>query len=82
MAEPSSTAPGTACSVLSSAVIEMGPQGLPGALVADVMLNMGIGELRVMTRVSRIGIAVTDHAPTKAIQAWDLVEIIDSAPAH
>jgi hypothetical protein len=85
MAEPSPTAPGTfdvACFVPSSAVTEMDPQGIPGALVADITLNMGIGELRVMTRVSRIGIAVTDHAPPEAIQAWDLVEIIDSAPAH
>ncbi|WP_298235641.1 hypothetical protein [uncultured Azohydromonas sp.] len=84
MAEPSTNVPGTfdvACFVPSSAVTEM-DQGLPGALVADVLLNMGIGELRVMTRVSRIGIAVTNHPPPKAIQAWDLAEIIDSAPAH
>lgn len=66
----------------SSAVNEMDPQGPPGALVAGVLLSMGIGELRVMTRVSRIGIAVTNHPPPKAIRAWDLVEIIDSAPAH
>jgi hypothetical protein len=85
MAEPSTAAPGTfdvACFVPESAVTAMDPQGLPGALVADVLLNMGIGELRVMMRVSRIGIAVTNHPPPKAIQAWDLVEIIDSVPAH
>jgi hypothetical protein len=85
MAEPSTTAPGTfnvACFVPDLAVTEMDPQGLPGALVADVMLSMGIGELRVMTRVSRIGIAVTNHPPPEAIRAWDLVEILDSAPAH
>ena len=64
------------------AVTAMDPQGLPGALVADILLSMGIGELRVMTRVSRIGIAVTDQPPPEAIQAWDLVEIIDSAPVH
>jgi hypothetical protein len=85
MAEPSTTAPGTfdvACFVPSSAVTEMDPEGLPGALVADVMLNMGIGELRVMTRVSRIGIAVTDRPPPGALQAWELVETIDGAPVH
>jgi hypothetical protein len=60
----------------------MDPEGIPGALVTDVMLNMGIGELREMTRVSRIGIAVTDLPPPEAIPARDLVEIIDSAPAH
>jgi hypothetical protein len=85
MAEPSTAAPGTfdvACFVPESAGTEMDPQGLPSALVADILLSMGIGELRVMTRVSRIGIAVTNHPPPKAIQAWDLVEIIDSVPAH
>jgi hypothetical protein len=85
MAEPSSIAPGTfdiACFVPDSAVTEMDPEGLPGALVADITLSMGIGELRVMTRVSRIGIAVTNQAPPDAIEAWDLVKIIDSAPVH
>jgi hypothetical protein len=72
----------TICFVPDSAVTKMDPEGIPGALVTDVMLNMGIGELRVMTRVSRIGIAVTNHPPPKAIQAWDLVEIMDSVPAH
>jgi hypothetical protein len=60
----------------------MDPQGVPGALVADIMLSMGIGELRVMTRVSRIGIAVTNRPPPEAIPAWELVEIIDSVAAH
>ncbi|WP_157119406.1 hypothetical protein [Azohydromonas lata] len=85
MVEPSATAPGTfdvACFVPEAAVTAMDPQGVPGALVADILLNMGIGELRVMTRVSSIGIAVTDQPPPEAVQAWDLVEIIDSAPAH
>jgi hypothetical protein len=85
MAEPSTPAPGTfdvACFVPSSAVTEMDSEGLPGALAADILLNMGIGELRVVTRVSRIGIAVTDRPPPQALQAWDLVEIIDNAPTH
>jgi hypothetical protein len=85
MAKPSTAAPGTfdvACFVPKSAVTEMDPQSVPGALVADIMLSMGIGELRVMTRVSRIGIAVTDQPPPEAVKAWDLVEIIDSTPAH
>jgi hypothetical protein len=85
MAEPSTAAPGTfdvACFVPNSAVTEIDPPSVPGALVADIMLSMGIGELRVMTRVSRIGIAVTDQPPPQALQAWDLIEIIDSALAH
>jgi hypothetical protein len=51
-------------------------------LVADITLSMGLGELRVMTRESRIGIAVPEHAPPEAVQASDLAEIIDSAPVH
>jgi hypothetical protein len=35
-----------------------------------------------MTRISRIGIAVTDQPPPEAIPAWDLIKIIDSVPAH
>lgn len=43
---------------------------------------MGIGELRLMTRVHNIGVAVTDEPPPEAVPAWDLIELIDSAPAH
>jgi hypothetical protein len=85
MAEPSATTPGTfdvACFVPNAAVTEMDPQGVPGALVADILLSMGIGELRVMTRVSSVGVAVTDQPPPGALHAWDLVELIDSAPVH
>ena len=39
-------------------------------------------ELRLMTRMSSMGIAVTDQPPPEAVQAWDLVVITDSAPVH
>lgn len=85
LAEPSTIAPGTfdvACFVPTSALTEMDPQDVPGALVANVVLSMGIGELRVMTRVRSIGIAMTDRPPPDSVNAWDLIEIIDSAPVH
>jgi hypothetical protein len=85
MAEPSTAAPGTfdvACFVPTSAVTDMDVEPIPGALVAHIVLSMGIGELRVMTRVRSIGIAVTNQAPPEAVPAWDLIEIIDAAPAH
>ncbi|WP_169517031.1 hypothetical protein [Azohydromonas australica] len=66
----------------SSAVTETDAQGVPGALVADVMLCIGIGELRAMTRVSSRGVAVTDRPPPEALQAWELVEITDRVPVH
>jgi hypothetical protein len=85
MAEPSAAAPGTfdvTCFVPSSAVSEFDPQDIPGALVARFMLDMGIGELRLMTRVRSIDVEVTDQPPSETILAWDLIDIIDSAPVH
>lgn len=85
LAEPSTAAPGTfdlTSFVPSSAVSEFDPKDIPGSLVTRFILDMGIGELRLMTRVSSIGVALTDQPPPEAVQAWDLVEIIDSALAH
>ena len=70
------------CFVPDSAVTKMDPRGVPGALVADLALSMGIGELRVMPRVTSMGIAVMDQPPPGTLQVWDLVEIIDCAPVH
>lgn len=85
LAEPSTAAPGTfdvACFVPQSAVTDEDPEDVPGALVANIVLSLRIGELRVMTRVSSLGIAVTDRPPPEAIPAWDLVDIINSASPH
>jgi hypothetical protein len=65
-------APGTsdiACSVPISAVTGMEPAGVPSASVEDSTLNMGIGELCVLTRASRTSIALTDHVPSEAFKA-------------
>lgn len=85
LTEPSTIAPGTfdvVCFVPTSALTEMDPQDVPGALVANVVLSMGIGELRSMTRVRSIGIAMTDRPPPDSVNAWDVNEIMDSAPVH
>ena len=85
LAEPSTIAPGTfdvVCFVPTSALTEMDLQDVPGALVANVVLSMGIGELRSMTRVRSIGIAMTDRPPPDSVNAWDVNEIMDSAPVH
>ncbi|WP_156902222.1 hypothetical protein [Azohydromonas australica] len=85
MAEPGTAAPGTfdmAFFESQSAVTDEDPEDGPGALVANIELSLGIGELRFMARVSSIGIAVTEQPPPEALLAWDLIEIIDSAPAH
>jgi hypothetical protein len=85
LAKPSAVAPGTfdlACCVPAAAVSDLDQEKVPGALVAHIVLSMGIGELRVMTRVRSIGIAVTDQPPPGSLNAWDLVEVIDSTLAH
>jgi hypothetical protein len=35
-----------------------------------------------MTGVSSLGVALTDQPPPEALQAWNLVDIIDGAPMH
>lgn len=85
LAEPSNTAPGTfdiVGFVPPSGITGMDPEEVPGTVVANVVLSMGIGELRVMTRIRSIGIAVTEKPPADAVAAWDLLEIIDRAPTH
>lgn len=85
LAEPSGVSPGTfdvACFVPAAATTDLDPDDVPGALVANVVLSLGIGELRVMTRIASIGIALTDHPPPDSLSAWDLPEIIDSALSH
>jgi hypothetical protein len=85
MAEPNGVAPGTfdvACFVPGTATTDLDPDDVPGALVANAVLSLGIGELRVMTRIASVGIAVTDHPPPASLSAWELPKIIDSASAH
>ena len=85
LAKPSPTGPGTfdiACFVPELAVTDGDTEDIPGALFANLVLSMGIGELRVMTRVNRIDTMVTDQAPAEAVHAWDLVDLIDSALTH
>jgi hypothetical protein len=45
-----------------------------------MVLIMGIGELRFMTRIKGLKVAVMEAAPEEAVAVWDLLEIIDHAP--
>jgi hypothetical protein len=83
MALPSRAAPGTfdiACIVPPSSQTEMDPDKVPGAFAAYTVLSLGIGELRFMTRIKGLKVAVMEAAPEEAVAAWDLLEIIDHAP--
>jgi hypothetical protein len=83
LAKPSLTEPGAydiACFVPSAAVTDM-DHGVPGSLASQLVLSIGIGELRLMTRVAKIGVAVTDAPPAAAVRSWELNEILDQAAA-
>jgi hypothetical protein len=85
VALPSHDAPGTfeiACFVPPSSKTEVDPEKVPGAFAAYTVLSMGIGELRFMTRIQRIKVAVTQQVPDEAVFAWNLVELLDHAPTH
>jgi hypothetical protein len=83
MVLPSNATPGIfdiACFVPPSSKTEMDPDKVPGASVAYMVLIMGIGELRFMTRIKGLKVAVMEAAPEEAVAVWDLLEIIDHAP--
>lgn len=83
LAKPSATEPGAyeiACFVPAAAVTDM-DHGIPGALASQLVLGMGIGEFKLMTRVAKIGVAVTDAPPAEAVTSWELNELIDQATA-
>jgi hypothetical protein len=83
LAKPSATEPGAydvACFVPTAAVTGM-DHGIPGSLASQLVLGLGIGEIKLMTRVAKIGVAVTDAPPADAVTAWDLNEILDQATA-
>jgi hypothetical protein len=78
MAKPSADEPGAfdiACFVPTAAVTDM-DQGVPGSLASQLVLGMGIGELKLMTKVARIGVAVTAAPPADAVTAWELDELL------
>ncbi len=85
LARPSPSEPGAfdiACFVPTTAVTDM-DHGIPGSLASQLVLGMAIGELNLMTRVAKIGVAVTDVPPAAAVPAWELNEILEqAAPVH
>ncbi|NML17137.1 hypothetical protein [Azohydromonas caseinilytica] len=83
LAKPSASEPGAydiACFVPSTAVTDM-DHGIPGSLASQLVLGLGLGELKLMTRVARIGVAVTDAPPEGAVTSWELNEVLDQAAA-
>ena len=71
-----------ACVVPPSSQTELDPDKVPGAAVSYTVLMMGIGELRLMTRIKSLKVAVMAPAPQETVCVWDLLEIIDQAPTQ
>lgn len=85
LATPNPAAPGSfdvTGFVPEVAATDMDPDDAPGALFVNLALSMGIGELRLMTRVNAMSVVLSDDPPAGAVNAWDLAELMDGAATH
>jgi hypothetical protein len=54
-------------------------EDIPGITVAALVLGMGLGELKVMTLVARLGVLLTGKAPQDSVSVWDLADQLHGA---
>jgi hypothetical protein len=57
-------------------------EGVPGSMAVQMVLGMGIGELKLMTRIGQIGVVLTDEPPAAALTSWELNEIMERTSLH
>lgn len=57
-------------------------EGVPGSMAVQMVLGMGIGELKLMTRIGQIGVVLTDEPPEGALTSWELNQLMDSKQVH
>jgi hypothetical protein len=57
-------------------------EGVPGAMAVQMVLGMGIGELKLMTRIGRIGVVLSDEPPVGAVTSWELNAIMERNTIH
>jgi hypothetical protein len=57
-------------------------EGVPGSRAVQMVLGMGIGELKLMTRIGQIGVVLTDEPPAAAVTSWELNELIERTPTR
>lgn len=57
-------------------------EGVPGSMAVQMVLGMGIGELKLMTRIGQIGVVLTDEPPQGAMTSWELNQIMDEHKVH
>jgi hypothetical protein len=81
VASPSGDSPGRydiACFLPPEAATEF-DDDVPGITVAALVLGMGLGELKVMTLVARLGVLLTSEPPADSVSAWDLADRLHGA---
>jgi hypothetical protein len=57
-------------------------EGVPGSMAVQMVLGMGIGELKLMTRIGQIGVELTDEPPAVAVTSWELNELMERTSLH
>ncbi|WP_028998438.1 hypothetical protein [Azohydromonas australica] len=76
VAAPSEDSPGRydiVCFLAPEAAIDV-DENIPGITVAAVVLGMGLGELKVMKLVARLGVLLTNEPPANSVSAWELAD--------
>ncbi|NML18034.1 hypothetical protein [Azohydromonas caseinilytica] len=84
VAAPSEETPGRydiGCFLPPSAATEFDAD-VPGISVAALVLGMGLGELKVMTLVARLGVLLTSEPPPDSVSAWELAEQLSGHVGH
>jgi hypothetical protein len=57
-------------------------EGVPGSMAVQMVLGMGIGELKLMTCIGQIGVFLTDEPPAAAVTSWELNELMERQALH
>jgi hypothetical protein len=57
-------------------------EGVPGSMAVQMVLGMGIGEFKLMTRIGRIGVVLTDEPPAASVTSWELNGLMERTSLH
>ena len=55
---------------------------IPGITVAALVLGMGLGELKTMMLVARLGVLLTREPPADSLSAWELADRLSGSAGH
>lgn len=57
-------------------------EDVPGSMATQMVLGMGIGEFKLMTRIGQIGVVLGEDLPPGTVTSWELNQLIDQATVH